>query len=162
MTGKTKMFLLNSRKTYMIARIGLGLVFISSGIIKVFDLESFSKVIEAFGILPPELCYPLAMMLSPGEIIVGTCLAADIKGSLSAVFLMLLTFAAVLSYAIHMGYDIDCGCFGPDDPETKVFPGLRGSLLRDLFMIALSLYLYLWRFKNRHRPFSPYLFINRR
>lgn len=151
-------FLFFSRKAYMTARIGLGLVFITSGAIKVFDLEFFSKVIEAFAILPPELCYAFAVMISLGEIIFGAGLAADIKGSLGAVFLMLLAFSAVLSYAIYMGYDIDCGCFGPDDPETKVFPGLKGSLLRDLFMVGLSLYLYLWRIKNRHLPFSFYLF----
>lgn len=147
-------FLFSSKKAYMIARIFLGLVFIGSGVIKVADLDSFSKGIEAFAILPPEFCYPFAVVISFAEIIFGSGLVADIKGSLLAIFLMLLVFVMVLSYAIFMGYDIDCGCFGPEDPEAEVFSGLKSSLFRDLCMAVQVLYLYLWRFRNNHHPFS--------
>jgi len=135
----------------MIVRIGLGLVFISSGAMKLFDLDAFSKVIEAFAILSPQFCYPFAVMISLLEISIGFGLTADIKGSLAAIFLMLLMFVAVLSYAILMGYDIDCGCFGPKDPETKAFGTLKSSIARDLCMITLVV--YLWRFKNKSLSF---------
>lgn len=151
--------LLFSKKTYSLLRIFLGLIFIGSGTIKILDLESFSNVIEAFAILPPELCYPFAVIVSFSEIIFGLGLVMDLKGSLTAIFLMLLVFAAVISYAILMGYDIDCGCFGPQDPEAKAFAGLKLSLARDLCMIAGGIYLYLWRFKNNHHPFLPKILI---
>lgn len=147
-----------SKKIYMTARIVLGLVFISSGTIKLCDLDAFSKVIEAFAILPFEFCYPFAVMISLAEIFFGFGLVVDIKGSLSAIFLMLLVFVAVLGHAVYMGYDIDCGCFGPEDPEARLFVGLKGALARDVCMIVQVLYLYLWRFKNRHFPYSPKIF----
>ncbi len=147
-------FLYASKKLYVGIRIGLGLVFLISGIIKLTDLESFSKVIEVFGIVPCGLSYPFAVMICFCEIIFGTGLIADIKGCLSAILLMLLTFMAVLSYAVFKGYDVDCGCFGPEDMESRVFPGMKGALLRDFLMAGLIFYLYLWRYKNRHLPFS--------
>ena len=135
------------------------MVFFISGAIKIIDLESFSKVIQVFGILPFGLCYPFAVMICFCEIIFGAGLMADIKGSLRAVLFMMLTFMAVLSYAVFKGYDVDCGCFGPDDIESRVFPGLRGALLRDFLMVGLILYLYLWRYKNQYLPFSLNSFI---
>jgi hypothetical protein len=52
---------------------------------------------------------------------------------------------AVLSYGIWMGLDVDCGCFGPEDLEAKAFHGLKGSLLRDLVMLAGIAFIYGWR-----------------
>ncbi len=141
-------FLLSSKKMYLLARVVLGLIFISSGILKMADLESFSKVVEAFAILPSEVCYPFAFGLSVFEIASGIGLCAGIRGSLLAVVLMLAGFVGVLSYAVWMGYDIDCGCFGPGDPEAKAFSGLKTALFRDLFFIALGMYLFLWQKKN--------------
>jgi hypothetical protein len=81
-------------------------------------------------------------------------LVADVRGSLTAILGMLLMFIAVLSHAVFMGYDIDCGCFGPNDPEANAFSGLRTALVRDFIMVAQVTYLYFWRFKNHHRPLS--------
>ena len=70
--------------------------------------------------------------------------------------LMMVLFMGVLSYGIFLGLDIDCGCFGPEDPEAEAFHNLRGALFRDsLLMLAIG-YLYLWRFINRLTP-SPWL-----
>jgi uncharacterized membrane protein YphA (DoxX/SURF4 family) len=155
-------FLYASKKLYAGLRISLGLIFLISGIIKITDLEAFSKVIQVYGILPYGFSYPMAVMICFCEIIFGAGLMADIKGSLSAVFLMLVTFMSVLSYALFKGYNVDCGCFGPEDIESRVFPGMKGALLRDFLMAGLTLYLYQWRYKNRHLPFSFNSFIKHR
>ena len=47
-----------------------------------------------------------------------------------------------------MRLDIDCGCFGPNDPEAVAFHDLRGAFYRDLLLMLLIAYLYLWRFAN--------------
>jgi len=156
------MAVLTSKKVYWGARILLGFIFISAGTMKITDLESFSKVIEAFAIVPSGWCDFFAVMICAGEIISGVGLVADLKGSLGAVLSMLVAFIAVLSYAVFMGYDIDCGCFGPDDPEAVVFAGLKGSLVRDAAMVVQVLYLYLWRYKNNHFPLSFDFYKNRR
>jgi hypothetical protein len=44
-----------------------------------------------------------------------------------------------------LGLDIDCGCFGPEDPESRAYGGLRTALYRDLAMAAGVAYLYWWR-----------------
>jgi hypothetical protein len=67
------------------------------------------------------------------------------QGSLAAIAGLLMLFAAVLAYGIWMGLDVDCGCFGPDDPEAEAFHGLRLSLWRDLAMCAGVAFIYAWR-----------------
>ncbi len=138
----------SSKKLYFCVRIALGAVFIISGVFKLFDLDSFAKVVDAFALLPSEFCYLFAVGLSVFEIGLGMGIAVKIKGSLWVAILLLLMFIAVLSHAIFMGYDIDCGCFGPDDPERKLFSTLKISLFRDVFFVAQAAYLYAWQNKN--------------
>jgi hypothetical protein len=52
---------------------------------------------------------------------------------------------AVLGYGIWMGLDIDCGCFAPQDPESKAFHGLWAALIRDMFIMPAIFYLYYQR-----------------
>lgn len=129
-------------------RIALGLVFVFSGTTKILDLESFSRVIEAFGIIPWEFKTLAALVISSLEILAGAGLVFDIRASLSTVFIMLLIFMAVLGYGIAMGYDIDCGCFGENDPVGDAFHGLYSALGRDLIFLAAVIYLYIWRRQN--------------
>jgi len=65
---------------------------------------------------------------------------------------LLVLFIAILGYGIWMGLDVDCGCFGPDDPEAEAFHGLRLPLYRDMLMLAGIAYIYGWR---RYRAIKP-------
>jgi hypothetical protein len=65
---------------------------------------------------------------------------------------LLAVFIAILRYGISMGLDVDCGCFGPDDPEAEAFRGLRAALCRDLVMMAGVGFLYGWRRRRAIRP----------
>ncbi len=58
---------------------------------------------------------------------------------------LLLLFIGVLSYAIRLGLDIDCGCFGPEDPEHRAFAGLKLALFRDFLLFIPVLYLFWYR-----------------
>ena len=82
----------------------------------------------------------------------GLGLVLDMKGSLGMILVLILIFVFVLVHALNMGYDIDCGCFGPNDPELKAFASIRTALARDLFMIAIVLYLYVWRARYAYIP----------
>ena len=139
---------------YRVVRIFLGGVFIISGSLKAADLVSFSETIGAFAILPEELNMAAAVGICLCELVFGTGLVLDIRGSLLPILVLLLVFVAVLGYAIHMGYDIDCGCFGPEDPESKAFSSLRTSIARNLVMIGMIIYLYTWRHVAGHIPVS--------
>ena len=145
-------FVLSSKKAYSIIRIFLGIVFIISGGLKLLDIRSFAQIIDAFAILPDMWITPTAIFIPVIELMLGMALTADIRGSLAGVLVLLIVFSMVLAWALFMGYDIDCGCFGPNDPEAKAFAAIKTSLARDVIMIGMIGYLYVWRMKNNHIP----------
>jgi hypothetical protein len=61
---------------------------------------------------------------------------------------MLLLFIGVLSYGLYAGLDIDCGCFGPEDPEHLAFSGLRTALLRDFLFCIPVLYSFWYHYNQ--------------
>jgi uncharacterized membrane protein YphA (DoxX/SURF4 family) len=152
--------MLFSRQAYHAIRIVLGLIFIVSGGIKLFGLGDFAATINAFAIIPEEFSLITAVAITFLELLLGMGLVFDIKGGLSGIFVLLTGFVLVLGWALYMGYDVDCGCFGPTDPEAKAFSSIRTSLWRDIFMIGMVIYLYIWRYKNEHVPKHPLQFFN--
>ena len=91
---------------------------------------------------------PIALFLPALEIIAAVGLIFNIRGSLAVVTGLLTLFILILGYGIWLGLDIDCGCFGPQDPEWRAYNGLRPALYRDLAMMASIFFLYFWRFKH--------------
>lgn len=137
-----------------IIRLVLGLLFISAGVIKLHDPEAFTVVIDAFGFVPGSWTGPISIVLPIIEILVGAGLIFDLPLSLHAMTLLLIFFMALLAYGMHLGLDIDCGCYGPEDPESRAFGGLRTAFYRDLFMSAGIALLYarrLYNFIHVHR-----------
>ena len=137
---------------YRLTKWVLGGIFIYAGGIKLFEPTTFAVLVEAYGIIPENMLMLMAVLLPALEVIAGIGLLFDIRGSLSAIALLLLLFIAVMGYGIWMGLDVDCGCFGPEDPEAEAFHGLRLSLYRDLIMCAGVVYIYVWR---RLHDFNP-------
>lgn len=137
---------------YRLIRFALGIVFVYSGLSKSLDLNYFSGVINAFGILPESLTFPAAAVIVVLELVLGTGIILDKRGSLFGILVMLLGFMAVAGYAVYMGYDIDCGCFGPGDPAGEAFAHLHTVLYRDGGLVAGIVYLYIWRYKNGFCP----------
>ncbi len=131
---------------YTLIRLSLGLVFVYSGLTKLIEPTVFAVLIDSYGILPEILVYPTAVILIVLEIIAGAGLIADFKGSLEIISCLLVIFIGVVSYGIFLGLDIDCGCFGKEEPEYKAYHGLRSALYRDIIMAAGILYLYIWRY----------------
>jgi len=140
--------------TYTFTRYVIGIIFIYAGITKLAEPEIFAALIGSYGILPEALLLSAAIGLSIMEIMVGTGLLFDIKGSLTAITALLLIFIIFLGYGILMGLDIDCGCFGLSDPEAKAYHGLRTTLYRDIILLAVVIYLYRWRRINAVKPLS--------
>ena len=140
------------RWLYPILRWTLGCVFVYSGATKLLAPQTFAVLIEAYGLLPDALLMPAALVLSTVELVAGVGLLADVRGSLATIAALLVLFVGVLGYGIGMGLDVDCGCFGPEDPEAEAFHGLQAALYRDLVMLAATGFLYAWR---RYRGFRP-------
>ncbi len=138
--------------SYRCLRWALGSVFIYSGVTKMVAPQPFAVLIEAFGLVPEILVMPVALMLPVVEMVAGIGLLADVRGSLAAIAGLLVLFAGILGFGIRMGLDVDCGCFGPGDPEAEAFHGLRTALYRDLLMLAVVGFLYAWRRFHNMRP----------
>jgi len=137
---------------YKLTRWILGGVFIYAGSTKLMEPRTFTVLIEAYGIVPESLLMPVAIGLPFLEVIAGFGLLFDIRGSLALITGLLVLFMVVLGYGIWMGLDVDCGCFGPEDPEAEAFHGLRLSLFRDLVMMGGVIFIYGWR---RYRAIQP-------
>jgi len=137
---------------YHAVRFILAVIFVWSGVSKLIDPRSFAVIIEAYGLLPDELIMAVALFLPALELLAGMGLLIDVRGSLGIVAGLLILFMAILGYGIWMGLDVDCGCFGPEDPEAKAYHGLRSALYRDFGMMAGVIYLYRWRYIRSSRP----------
>lgn len=124
-------------------------VFIYAGSVKLLDPHTFAVLIGAYGILPESLLMPVSVGLPALELAAGIGMLFHMKGSLAAIGVLLGLFIVILGYGIWMGLDVECGCFGPDNPEGAAFHGLRTSLVRDLFLLAGVAAMCAWR---RYRP----------
>lgn len=139
---------------YRLIRVILAGIFLWSGLSKLLDPASFVVIIDAFGLIPESWTMPVAYMLPALEIVAAVGLLMDIRGSLAVVSGMLALFMGLLLYGIHLGLDIDCGCFGPQDPEAEAFHSLRPALYRDFVMMAGVMYLYFWRYYRQTERFK--------
>lgn len=133
-------------------RWGLALVFLYAGAIKLADPYSFAILIEAYGLIPEALLMPVAIVLPALEVMAAIGLIFDLRGSLVVIAALLAIFILVLGYGLWMGLDVDCGCFGPEDPEGKAFAGIRPALYRDFILAGGVLLLYGWRHRFRLTP----------
>ncbi|MEW6220701.1 MAG: MauE/DoxX family redox-associated membrane protein [Thermodesulfobacteriota bacterium] len=122
-------------------RWGLAAVFGYAGVRKLMDPEAFAAVIDAFGLVPGGFVKPLAVGLPFGEVAAAAGLVFERRGALAATAGLLVLFIAILVYALWLGLDVDCGCFGPSDPEYRAFHSLWPALYRDLVMLAAVLLL---------------------
>lgn len=139
-------------RLYKLCRWSLGCIFIYAGMTKLLEPKVFAVLIDAYGIAPEPLIAPAAILLPALEVIAGIGLLFDIRGSLAVITGLLVFFIVILGYGIWMGLDVDCGCFGPEDPEAEAFHGLRTALGRDIAMFFGVLFLYGWR---RYRMIEP-------
>ena len=133
-------------------RWGLALVFLYAGAIKLADPHDFAILIEAYGLIPDVFLMPVAVGLPALEVMAAIGLIFDIRGSLLVMAVLLVLFILVLSYGLWMGLDVDCGCFGPEDPEGKAYASIRPALYRDFVLVAGVLLLYGWRHRFRLTP----------
>jgi uncharacterized membrane protein YphA (DoxX/SURF4 family) len=145
--------------SYRFVRLILGVLFIWAAVLKLMDLEAFATTIGAFGLLPKPLLGWAALFLPLLELAAAIGLILDVRGSLAAITGLLIMFSLVLAYGLWLGLDIDCGCYGPGDPEAGALSGLRSSLQRDLAMLAGVIYLYWWRRREGKEPLRTLILI---
>lgn len=124
-------------------RWGVGLIFVYAAVPKLLDINSFSQTVDAYGLVPDVLVLAVAVLLPLLEIVIAIGLFMKKKRAVYSSLGLLFLFLAVLGYAIWMGFDIDCGCFGSDDPEYTAFNGLKVAFARDV-LLTMFLFYVVW------------------
>jgi uncharacterized membrane protein YphA (DoxX/SURF4 family) len=131
---------------YRLTRIALGVVFIAAGALKLSDVSGFAQTIGQFGLVPLPLVTFTAIFLPVLEVVAGIGLLFDVKGSLTAIAIMLAMFLVILWLGIVRDLEIDCGCFSREEQDAK--DSLAQAFYRDILFAGMAMYLYLWRWRR--------------
>ncbi len=125
---------------YIVIRIGLGLVFVYAGILKIRDPNAFAGSVAAYKILPYGLNYLVAAVLPWVETVCGLLLVVGYRARAAAciVIAMNLVFMAALASTIVRGLDIDCGCFRQGGAKTPAWM----AILRDVLFLAAAIFVF--------------------
>lgn len=133
------------------SRLLLAGVFLVASLPKVLSPAAFAMTIDAYGLVPEQVVLPAAYLLSWGELATSFGLILGRKWAVLCTLGFMLVFISVLSYGIYLGLDIDCGCFGPEDPEHKAFSGLRTALIRDVLLLIPLCFSIWYGFINKRK-----------
>ncbi len=101
-----------SKVPCLVMRFPLGLVFVYSAAVKLWQWPRFAQHVGEFGIVLDSVVKPTAAVVCCLELIIGVGILAHAKWAFPATIALLFVFMAVLSYGIVIGLDIECGCFG--------------------------------------------------
>jgi uncharacterized membrane protein YphA (DoxX/SURF4 family) len=132
-----------TRALDIVLRAGVGSLFAYAGASKIESPQAFADAIHAYQVLPAVLIYPVALALPFFELLVGGSLLIGwrLRETALAAVLMAAVFLAAIVQAQIRGFNIDCGCFGPDAwAVLKAVP----APLRDGLLLAASLFLW-WK-----------------
>jgi len=123
-----------------IATIGLGVIFILAGTLKVADPWSFLGSLPAYGI-PSALRLPITLGMPTIEVVLGVMLLVGWRTRVASMAsaAVLAAFAAVIAYGYGMGTLQECGCFGPMLKRTP-----PEALAQDGVFIVLAILGMLW------------------
>jgi uncharacterized membrane protein YphA (DoxX/SURF4 family) len=134
----------------MMIRIGIGVFFVVSAVLKMLSLDHFELYIYSFHIFNFALSGLVARAVIACEIMLGILLIIKVKYKWAwwLTMLMLVGFSLLLVYVILFRDDTNCHCMG-DLVEIK--PSL--SLIKNLVAMTLLLYVrnegdYSFRWKN--------------
>jgi uncharacterized membrane protein YphA (DoxX/SURF4 family) len=126
-----------------VVRVGLGIVWIVAGAVKVVDPGQSVIAVEAYEVLPRGVAQIVGWGLPFVEVLLGLALVAGVFTRWSAVIsgLMQLAFIIGLIQAWARGLTIDCGCFssGGQVAADETTYGL--DLVRDICFLLAALWL---------------------
>ncbi len=144
--------IMKSRGLNLCVRLCLGSIFIYAGLIKLIDPKAFARVISLYDIVPESFLPFIAVGLPAIEFLSGLGLIFNLRGSLTAIFSLLVVFTVVLGYGVLSNLNIDCGCFSPEEITQQ--NSLKTAFYRDLVLIGGAFFLYLSKLYSRRVPIN--------
>jgi len=130
-----------------VLRLGLGVVWLVAGSLKVGDAPAMVRSVRAFRILPESLVHPVAYAVPFVEITLGALLVLGLAVRLGAVLssVLLAVYIAAIASAAARGLRIECGCFSQGGDLAKGAPThYTSELIRDSLLLVVSLLLAVW------------------
>jgi peroxiredoxin/uncharacterized membrane protein YphA (DoxX/SURF4 family) len=127
--------IINLQKMFIHSRFLFGLLFIFSGLIKIYNLSDFQTAVKSFELLPVDFIEVFSYVVPLAELLLGSFIICGFQSILSIQFsIYLLTiFTAIVIVKIYEGVNISCGCFG----------ALSSNRI-DEFTVARNILLILW------------------
>jgi uncharacterized membrane protein YphA (DoxX/SURF4 family) len=117
-------------------RLGLGGLFLLTGVLKLRDPAAFATAVANYQ-LWPQFAALLAAVLPATEILVGLAVLAAPRpwrrAAAAAIALMMLVFTIAAISALVRHIDISCGCFGAESGRLDVL-----TVVRDVLLLAAA------------------------
>ncbi len=127
----------------LLARLVLGAVVLTAGLLKVGHLEASARSVRAYQLLPYDLAGYLGYGLPILEVAIGVLLVLGLFTRFSAVvggFLMVV-FVIGIASAWARGLSIDCGCFGKGGTIASSQTQYPQEIARDVGLLLCAVWL---------------------
>ncbi len=125
-----------ARVLFWALRIGLGALFVLTGVLKLGDPSAFAVEIHNYQLFP-SLAPVLAATLPAIELVLGAALLLGPRSWLRAGALatsaLLVVFTVAVGSAVARGINISCGCFGSGSSPVTLL-----TVARDVVLLAAS------------------------
>jgi uncharacterized membrane protein YphA (DoxX/SURF4 family) len=116
----------------VVLRVGLGLLLIVSGALKIGHAPALAAAIAGFRLLPADAIAPLALALPYFEVLLGLYLGAGLftRETAAATAVLFAIYGGAIASAVVRHIPANCGCFGPYDRAAADWPhaGFDGAL----------------------------------
>ena len=126
------------------ARFYLGFVFIYACLHKIADPGVFALDVATYQFLPLALINLNALILPWVELVAGVMIVVGFRTRAAALLIagMMVMFMIALSWALHQGLDMSCGCFASSTGDEHAISGI--TMFRDAGWLALALYVLIF------------------
>lgn len=130
------------------ARIVLGTVFVTAGLPKVLDSQSFLVSVINYQLLSYNLARFVATGLPILEVVLGVLLILGLwTRPIAAVSsILLVVFMLGIMSAWARGLSINCGCFGSNEIPADPVYGYLIDLIRNTTLLATTI--FVWRMRG--------------
>ena len=130
-------------------RVALGGIFIYAGYVKLQDpWQLFAAGVASYEVLPMWAVEFVAKTLPWFEVALGLVMVSGFffRTSSTIISAMLAVFFTLIVRAYLQGKEINCGCFGGNEPISPL------TMLRDGSMLLGSIFLCVMAYRNRRTP----------
>ena len=95
-------------------RILVGLVFFTSGLLKIIDISSFKDIVISIGLFNSSLAFLASIVIPVLELVLGLLLFLGIYTRIAAIHInvLVILFSWITFYVLNNKPELLCGCFG--------------------------------------------------